>query len=92
MAQDVTAEALKGFTWDGTQVRTGPSRGIATGNPYLQTSTSWEAWQVGRWLALTGRPRPTEKSVWTSRGSTYRFKVSDIVVRVHPNGEVSIVP
>ena len=83
MAQDVTDQAKKGFDWKGTD---------KVGNPFLRTSTSWEAWQVGRWIAMTGRARPEDRSVWTSRGSTYRLKADDKVVRVHPNGEVTIVP
>lgn len=80
MAQDMTAEALQGFNVtnrEGERV---------TYNPYLATSSSWEAWQIGRWLDVTGRGQPKAKEVKTSRGSTYH--VRDMKVRVHNNGEV----
>jgi hypothetical protein len=81
MSQDMTDEAIQGFLWlNGEGNR-------SDRNPYIPTSSSWEAWQIGRWLDVTGRPKPDPKEVRTSRGSTYH--VRDMKVRVHANGEVT---
>jgi hypothetical protein len=81
MSQDMTDEAIQGFN------RTNREGVQSDRNPYILSSSSWEAWQIGRWLEMTGRLKPQVKDVRTSRGSTYH--VRDMKVRVHLNGEVT---
>lgn len=56
------------------------------GNPYLFSSSAWCAWQVGRFLADTGKPMPD--SAFVARGCkvriglTYYFVAKDGAVSV----------
>ena len=70
---DLTAVALEGYQ---------APRG--TPCPYLPTSDSAAAWNVGRWLEATGRPQPSE--VRRSRG--YTMWANDMLLNVTNEQEI----
>jgi hypothetical protein len=58
--------------------RNGYNAGISAPNPYLASSRSWEAFELGRWMHQTGRMvdavRPSRGDTWkTSRGLLIRI-------------------
>jgi hypothetical protein len=61
-----------------TIFRAGYGAGITAPNPYLATSRSWEAFELGKWMHQTGRMvdavRPSRGSTWkTARGLLIRL-------------------
>lgn len=68
MTQDVTDWVEEGFV-----------ASTAAPNPHLWSSTAWEAFEVGRFLALEGRDFG---HVAASRGSTYKIDGDRLTVAI----------
>lgn len=67
-------------------------------NPYLASSSCWEAFEIGRWMRDTNAATPlADPSIRASRGSTYRLLLRDggeqlVKVRYHGKGRTSVAP
>lgn len=68
MSCDLTQEALAGY-----------ASADRNSNPYLSTSPSWYAWELGRQLGCNARPQPAAvrmgrgDSIW-SNGVRWKFQ------------------
>lgn len=78
-AKDLTAQALEGFN--------SPDTDAVTPNPYLYSSPSWFAFEVGKYLFRTGRTSPHGVRMGRgyqvhANGMLFGFDARNAVVRV----------